>query len=166
MLFRSAIRDSENRVLFSGYATANFKLFVFVFCAIIAALGGALYVPQVGIINPSEMSPEKSLEAVVWVAVGGRGTLVGPIIGAIGVNWLKSFATHKFPEFWSYILGGMFIFVVIFMPKGLVGLPGQLRGLKDRWLRKRSTASMPTPPVSEKVVATDNPLETAQNTKD
>src|SRR5205814_7476910 len=81
-LVQRAVRDSETRVLFSGYAAANYKLFVFVLCAIIAALGGALYVPQVGIINPSEMTPDKSLEAVVWVAVGGRGTLLGPIIGA------------------------------------------------------------------------------------
>src|SRR4029453_8837404 len=85
-LIQRAIRDSENRVLFSGYATANFKLFVFVVAAIIAGLGGALYVPQVGIINPSEMAPDKSLEAVVWCAVGGRGSLLGPIIGAISVN--------------------------------------------------------------------------------
>ena len=93
-----AIRDTETRVLFSGYAAANYKLFVFVVAAIIAALGGALYVPQVGIINPSEMAPEKSLEAVVWCAVGGRGTLIGPIIGAIGVNALKSWATRAFPD--------------------------------------------------------------------
>src|SRR6185503_13574017 len=90
-LVQRAVRDSETRVLFSGYAAANYKLFVFVLCAMIAALGGALYVPQVGIINPSEMTPEKSLEAVVWVAVGGRGTLVGPILGAIGTNALKSY---------------------------------------------------------------------------
>ncbi|MBC8097711.1 MAG: urea ABC transporter permease subunit UrtC, partial [Akkermansiaceae bacterium] len=87
-LIQRAIRDSENRVLFSGYATANFKLFVFVISAIIAGLGGALFVPQVGIINPSEMSPEKSLEAVVWVAVGGRGSMLGPILGAVGINSL------------------------------------------------------------------------------
>lgn len=92
-----AIRDSENRVLFSGYATANYKLFIFVLAAVIASLGGALFVPQVGIINPSEMAPEKSLEAVVWVAVGGRGTLVGPIIGAVGINALKSYSTHSWP---------------------------------------------------------------------
>ncbi len=85
-LVQRAVRDSETRVLFSGYAAANYKLFVFVLCAMIAALGGALYVPQVGIINPSEMTPEKSLEAVVWVAVGGRGTLIGPIIGAVSIN--------------------------------------------------------------------------------
>lgn len=132
-LIQRAVRDSENRVLFSGYATANFKLFVFVVSAVIAALGGALFVPQVGIINPSEMAPEKSLEAVVWVAVGGRGTLFGPILGAIGINWLKSYATHAFAEQWPYILGLLFVFVTLFMPKGLVGIPGQLRALKARW---------------------------------
>ncbi|MDB6055980.1 MAG: amino acid transporter permease [Verrucomicrobiales bacterium] len=127
-----AIRDSENRVLFSGYSTASFKLFIFVICAIIAGMGGALYVPQVGIINPSEMTPEKSLEAVVWVAVGGRGTLVGPIIGAVAVNALKSYATRAFPDSWLFVLGGMFIIVVLFMPKGIVGLPAQLRDLRAR----------------------------------
>src|SRR5439155_19958065 len=91
-----AVRDSENRVLFSGYAAANYKLFVFVLAAVIASLGGALYVPQVGIINPSEMATDKSLEAVVWVAVGGRGTLVGPVLGAIGAIALESWATRAF----------------------------------------------------------------------
>jgi urea transport system permease protein len=131
-----AIRDSETRVLFTGYAAANFKLFVFVICAIIAALGGALYVPQVGIINPSDLAPDKSLEAVVWVAVGGRGTLVGPILGAISVNALKSFATRAFPEYWLLIEGALFILVVLFMPKGLVGLAGQLRNVLEPYWRK------------------------------
>lgn len=134
-LIQRAIRDSENRVLFSGYATANYKLFVFVFCAVLASLGGALYVPQVGIINPSEMAPDKSLEAVVWCAVGGRGTLVGPILGAVSINALKSFATRSFAEHWLYILGGLFIIVVLFMPNGLVGLPKQLQALKMRFTR-------------------------------
>jgi urea transport system permease protein len=133
-LIQRAIRDSENRVLFSGYATANFKLFVFVVAAVIAALGGALYVPQVGIINPSEMAPEKSLEAVVWCAVGGRGNLLGPILGAISVNALKSYATRAFAEQWLYLLGGLFILVVLFMPKGLIGLPEQLGALKRKLL--------------------------------
>ena len=101
--------------------------------AVISGLGGALYVPQVGIINPSEMAPEKSLEAVVWCAVGGRGSLVGPIIGAVTVNGLKSYATRAFAEQWLYILGGMFILIVLFMPKGIVGLPDQLRGLARRF---------------------------------
>jgi urea transport system permease protein len=131
-----AVRDSETRVLFTGYAAANFKLFVFVVCAIIAALGGALYVPQVGIINPGDMAPEKSLEAVVWVAVGGRGTLVGPIIGAISVNALKSFTTHAFPEYWLLIEGVLFILVVLFMPKGIVGLAGQAREMIESFRRK------------------------------
>ena len=127
-----AVRDSENRVLFSGYAAANFKLFVFVVSAIIAGLAGALYVPQVGIINPSEMAPDKSLEAVVWVAVGGRGTLIGPVVGAIAVNALKSWATRAYPDLWLIILGGMFVIVVLLMPKGIVGLPAQLLSLFKR----------------------------------
>ncbi len=132
-LVQRAMRDSETRVLFSGYAAANYKLFVFVICAVIAGLGGALYVPQVGIINPSEMTTEKSLEAVVWVAVGGRGTLVGPIIGAIGVNWLKSWATRAYPDIWLIIMGGMFMFMVLFVPGGIVGLPKQI----SDWFKRR-----------------------------
>jgi urea ABC transporter permease protein UrtC len=127
-----AVRDSENRVLFSGYAAANFKLFVFVVSAVIAGLAGALYVPQVGIINPSEMAPDKSLEAVVWVAVGGRGTLIGPVVGAIAVNALKSWATRAYPDLWLIVLGAMFVIVVLFMPKGIVGLPAQLLSLFKR----------------------------------
>jgi urea transport system permease protein len=134
-LVQRAVRDSETRVLFSGYAAANYKLFVFVLSAIIASVGGALFVPQVGIINPSEMTTERSLEAVVWVAVGGRGTLIGPILGAISINALKSWATRAYPDLWLIILGGMFVLVVLFMPKGLVGLPAQLKALWA-WLRK------------------------------
>ncbi len=137
-LIQRAVRDSENRVLFSGYATASFKLFVFVTAAVIAGLGGALFVPQVGIINPSEMGADKSIEAVIWVAVGGRGNLLGPILGAIGVNSLKSYATHSFAEQWPYILGGLFVFVTLFMPKGLVGLPSQIRAF---WSKPGSTAA-------------------------
>ena len=139
-LIQRAIRDSENRVLFSGYATANFKLFVFVVASVIAALGGALFVPQVGIINPSEMAPEKSLESVVWCAVGGRGNMIGPILGAVGVNALKSWATHAFAEQWPYILGGLFVFVTLFMPKGIIGIPDQLRSLKKKWFKGKTTA--------------------------
>jgi urea transport system permease protein len=131
-LVQRAIRDSENRVLFSGYAAANFKLFAFVLSAFIAAVGGVLYVPQVGIINPSEMATDKSLEAVVWVAVGGRGTLVGPILGAFGVNALKSWATRAYPDLWLMFLGTLFVLVTIFMPKGIVGLPAQIRGIVRR----------------------------------
>jgi len=131
-LVQRAIRDSEVRVLFSGYAAANYKLFVFVLCGVLAALGGALYVPQVGIINPSEMWPDKSLEAVVWCAVGGRGTLVGPIVGAVSVNALKSWATTHYPDLWLILLGGLFILVVLFLPKGIVGIPGMIAGLFKR----------------------------------
>src|SRR5262245_18516198 len=145
-LIQRAIRDSENRVLFSGYSTAHFKLFVFVTAAIISGLGGALFVPQVGIINPSEMSPEKSLEDVGWVAVGGRGNMLGPILGAVGINSLKSYATHAFAEQWPYILGLLFIFVTLFMPKGLIGLPEQFRELKKRCFAKNKPAA--TPPAS------------------
>jgi urea transport system permease protein len=132
-LVQRAIRDGENRVLFSGYAAANYKLFVFILSSLIAALGGALYVPQVGIINPSEMTPDKSLEAVVWVAVGGRATLIGPIIGAVGINALKSWATREFPDLWLIILGLLFIIVVLVLPGGVVSLPGRIRG----WLAQR-----------------------------
>ena len=142
-LIQRAIRDSENRVLFSGYATANFKLFIFVISAMIAAVAGALYVPQVGIINPSEMTPEKSLEAVVWVALGGRGTLVGPVIGAVSVNALKSWATRAYPDLWILILGGSFVLVVMFMPKGIVGIPGQIQGLLKRFRKKESRDDVP-----------------------
>jgi urea transport system permease protein len=128
-LVQRAIRDSETRVLFSGYAAANYKLFVFVVSSIIASLGGALFVAQVGAINPSEMNTEKSLEAVVWCAVGGRGTIIGPIIGAVGVNGLKTWATRSFPDFWPIFLGVLFILSVLFMPKGLVGLPAQIKAL-------------------------------------
>ncbi len=136
-LVQRAIRDSETRVLFSGYAAANYKLLIFVGCAAIAAIGGALYVPQVGIINPSEMTTERSLEAVVWCAVGGRGTLLGPILGAILVNALKSWATQKFPDQWLIFLGSVFIFVVLLMPKGIVGLPSQLKSI---WASSRNRA--------------------------
>ena len=152
-LVQRAIRDGENRVLFSGYAAAHFKLFVFVVASLIAAVGGALYVPQVGIINPSEMTPDKSLEAVVWVAVGGRGTLLGPIIGAVSVNALKSWATRAYPDLWLFILGGLFVVVVLLLPGGIVSLPGRI----SSWLKARRGSSVaPTSPAApaEKPVVT------------
>lgn len=136
-LVQQAIRDGENRVLFSGYATTHYKLFVFVLAALIAALGGALFVPQAGIINPEEMKAQNSLEAVVWVAVGGRGTLVGPIIGAISINLLKSWASRAYPDLWLIMLGGLFILVVLFLPGGLVSLPARLAPL---WKKIRGAA--------------------------
>ena len=128
-MIQQAVRDSENRVLFSGYATTAYKLFVFTVSAIMAGIAGAFYVPQVGIINPSEMAPSKSLDVVVWVAVGGRSTLYGPVIGAILVNLMKSYTTRYWPDYWLIISGAMFIFVVLFMPNGVVGLPKQLAGI-------------------------------------
>ena len=167
-LVQRAIRDGENRVLFSGYATAHFKLFIFVLAAVISGLGGALYVPQVGIINPSEMAPDKSLEAVVWCAVGGRGSLIGPILGAISVNALKSYATRAFAEQWLYLLGGMFILVVVFMPKGIVGLPDQMRqwwnGIRAR--QKGAARLAPSPPLSKGKGAGGKILSDATGSKD
>ena len=122
---QKAIRDSENRVRFSGYSTTHFKVFIFVLSAMIAGLAGALFVPQAGIINPGEMWPTKGLDIVVWVAVGGRGTKIGPIIGAVLVNMLKSWATKAYPDTWLIILGFLFVFVVLFMPNGIVGLWAQ-----------------------------------------
>jgi urea transport system permease protein len=117
-----AIRDGENRVRFSGYNPANYKMFVYCVSAGLAGLAGAVFVPQVGIISPSEMGIVPSVEMVIWVAIGGRGTLIGGIIGAILVNVLKSGLSESFPSVWSYFIGIMFVVVVMFMPKGLVGV--------------------------------------------
>ncbi len=138
-LIQRAVRDGENRVLFSGYSAAHYKLFVFVLSAVIASIAGALYVPQVGGINPSVMTPDKSLEAVVWVAVGGRGTLVGPILGAISINALKSYATRAFPDFWLILLGSLFIIVVLLLPGGIVSLPERLSALWKKFRTKPPT---------------------------
>jgi urea transport system permease protein len=117
-----AVRDAESRMRFLGYRVANYKLFVFVVSAIIAGIAGALYVPQVGIINPSEFAPGNSIEAAIWVAVGGRGTLIGAALGAIAVNFAKTFFTGAFPEYWLYGLGLLFVLTTLFLPKGLLGL--------------------------------------------
>ncbi|MSQ49738.1 MAG: urea ABC transporter permease subunit UrtC [Betaproteobacteria bacterium] len=118
----TAIRDAETRVAFCGYNTVYYKLAIFVLSAMICGIAGALYVPQVGIINPSEMSPANSIEIAIWVAVGGRGTLSGAILGAGLVNYAKSFFTQAFPEYWLYALGLIFIFVTLFLPQGVMGL--------------------------------------------
>jgi urea transport system permease protein len=123
-----AIRDSEQRVLFSGYSPANYKVFVFVLSAALAGVAGMLYVPQVGIITPAQIGVLPSLEMVIWVAVGGRGTLIGAIVGAVGVNWARSVLTNHFPELWPFFLGGLFIAVVLAFPEGLVGLFRKLGG--------------------------------------
>ncbi|OJW25541.1 MAG: urea ABC transporter permease subunit UrtC [Rhodospirillales bacterium 69-11] len=117
-----AVRDTEARTRFLGYRPESYKLVVWVLSAVMAGIGGALYVPQVGIINPSEFSPANSIEAVIWVAVGGRGTLVGAIVGALLVNFGKTWFTGMLPEFWLYALGALFIFVTLFLPRGVMGL--------------------------------------------
>jgi urea transport system permease protein len=125
----TAIRDAESRVMFCGYNPSHYKLFVWTLSAVICGIAGALYVPQVGIINPGEMSPANSIEIAIWTAVGGRGTLIGPILGAFIVNGAKSWFTQAFPEFWLFFLGLLFILVTLFLPRGVVGqMGGLLRG--------------------------------------
>jgi urea transport system permease protein len=118
----TAIRDAESRVMFIGYNPLWFKLFVWTLSAVLCGIAGALYVPQVGIINPSEMSVANSIEIAIWVAVGGRGTLIGPILGAFVVNLAKSWFTVSFPEYWLFFLGLLFIVVTLLLPRGIVGL--------------------------------------------
>jgi urea transport system permease protein len=124
-----AIRDAESRVMFSGYNPLGYKLAIWTLSAVMCGIAGALYVPQVGIINPGEMSPANSIEIAIWAAVGGRGTLVGPIVGAFVVNGAKSWLTVAAPEFWLYFLGGLFIVVTLFLPNGIVGLLRSPEGL-------------------------------------
>ena len=123
-----AIRDAESRVLFTGYNTLWYKLSIWTFSAVMCGIAGALYVPQVGIINPGEMNPAASIEIAIWTAVGGRATLIGPIIGAFFVNGAKSWFTVAFPEYWLYFLGAMFIGVTLFLPQGIIGLVRKLAG--------------------------------------
>jgi urea transport system permease protein len=122
-----AVRDAESRTRFLGWRAENVKLFAFTVSAVMAGIAGALYVPQVGIINPGEFDPANSIEVVIWVAVGGRGTIVGPIIGAVLVNAGKSWFTGVLPEFWLFALGGLFVAVTLFLPKGVVGMWDQWR---------------------------------------
>ncbi|HEY6922216.1 MAG TPA: urea ABC transporter permease subunit UrtC [Steroidobacteraceae bacterium] len=117
-----AVRDAESRARFLGYRVDNYKLWVFVFSAVLAGVAGALYVPQVGIINPGEFAPLNSIEVVIWVAIGGRGTLYGAVAGALLVNYAKTFLTGALPEMWLYALGALFVLVTVFLPKGIVGL--------------------------------------------
>ena len=117
-----AIRDAEQRTRFMGYRVENIKLWVFVFSAMLAGVAGALYVPQVGIINPNEFSPLNSIEVLVWVAVGGRATLYGAAMGAILINYAKSYLTVELPEVWLFVLGGLFVFVTLVLPQGVAGL--------------------------------------------
>lgn len=135
-----AIRDAESRTRFLGYRVDRFKLFVFTVSACMAGVAGALYVPQVGIINPSEFAPANSIETVIWVAVGGRGTLVGAALGAVVVNYAKTVFTSGFmAPYWLFALGALFVFVTIFMPKGILGTAQQL------WEKRRKPAPTATP---------------------
>jgi urea transport system permease protein len=123
-----AVRDAESRLMFSGYSTLGYKLSIWTLSAMMCGVAGALYVTQVGIINPSEMSPANSIEIAIWAAVGGRATLIGPILGAFIVNGAKSWLTVAYPEFWLYFLGALFIGVTLYLPDGVVGLVKKLRG--------------------------------------
>jgi len=125
-----AVRDAESRLMFCGYSPLPYKLSIWVLSAVMCGVAGALYVPQVGIINPSEMSAANSIEIAIWAAVGGRGTLIGPIVGAFLVNGAKSWLTVTAPEIWLYFLGGLFIIVTLYLPHGVVGWVRQLKG---RW---------------------------------
>jgi urea transport system permease protein len=122
-----AIRDTEERTRFVGYRVESYKLWLFTFSAILAGIAGALYVPQVGIINPSEFAPLNSIEVVIWVAVGGRGTLYGAVAGAVLVNYAKTYFTAALPELWLYALGALFVLVTLLLPFGLAGLFRRVR---------------------------------------
>ena len=124
----TAIRDQESRLMFLGYRTIYFKLAIWTLAAVLSGIAGALYVPQVGIINPSEMSPANSIEVAIWAAVGGRGTLFGPLLGAFAVNGAKTWFTVAYPELWQYFLGLLFVVVTLLLPRGLMGLADTLRG--------------------------------------
>jgi len=138
-----AVRDSEKRVVFSGYTPANYKLFVFVVSAGLAGLAGLLYAPQVGIITPAQIGVLPSLEMVIWVAVGGRASLAGAVLGAVSVNYGRSILTNYFPELWPFILGGLFVLVVLFFPDGLVGI---LRKGKSLLTQRKAAEEKPAVP--------------------
>ena len=127
-----AIRDAESRTRFIGYKVEQYKLFIFIVSAAMAGVAGALYVPQVGIINPNVFSPLFSIELVIWVAIGGRGTLYGAIVGAFIVNYASTYFTSALPEVWLYALGGLFVVVTLFLPKGVVGLLSKLNFKKEK----------------------------------
>jgi len=145
-LVLQAIRDNERRLEFLGYNVASYKIFVFAISAALAGLSGLLYAPQVGIITPSQVGVLPSLEIVIWVAFGGRGTLWGGLLGAISINWLRSVLTATYPSLWPIILGGLFVTVILFFPQGLVGLGSRLRALGTGKLRVvRAPASSAQP---------------------
>jgi urea transport system permease protein len=140
-----AIRDAESRTRFIGYRVENYKLAVFTLSAVLAGIAGALYVPQVGIINPSEFAPTNSIEAVIWVAIGGRGTLVGAALGAVLVNWGKTYFTGALPEYWLFALGLLFILVTLFLPQGIVGVISRRRTIPGRNVEEGKVDSTDVP---------------------
>ncbi len=140
-----ALRDGESRTRFLGYRAENYQLFVFTLSAALAGIAGALYVPQVGIINPSEFTPANSIEAVIWVAIGGRGTLVGAAMGAVLVNFGKSYFTGALPELWLFALGGLFIISTLFLPKGILGLFNRQNAKR----RNQTDAASPANPAGQ-----------------
>jgi urea transport system permease protein len=143
------VRDAESRTRFLGYRVEHAKLFAFVVSACMAGIAGALYVPQVGIINPSEFAPANSIEVVIWTAVGGRATLAGPIIGAVLVNGAKSYFTAALPNAWLFVLGGLFVFVTLFLPRGIVGtLAHGWRALADRRGAELAEEGVDPPPAA------------------
>jgi urea transport system permease protein len=140
-----AIRDGESRARFIGYRAERYKVWLFVYSAVIAGIAGALYVPQVGIINPGEFSPVNSIEIVIWVAVGGRATLIGAVLGALLVNYAKTRFTAIMPEAWLFALGALFVLVTLYLPNGLMGLKAQLIDRKTKRAQlKASSLSVPS----------------------
>ena len=144
-----AVRDAESRTRFIGYRVENYKLVVFTLSAMIAGVAGALYVPQVGIINPSEFAPANSIEMVIWVAVGGRGTLVGAALGALVVNAGKTWFTGALPDLWLFALGALFVFVTLFLPKGILGTLGEVWGKARRRMKFNGAAPAGVPSAAE-----------------
>jgi urea transport system permease protein len=140
-----AIRDAESRTRFLGYRVESYKVWIFAFSAVLAGIAGALYVPQIGIINPSEFSPINSIEVVIWVAVGGRGTLYGAAAGALLVNYAKTYLTSAFPDAWNYALGTLFVVVTLFLPRGIIGLRSGGFKKQEKDERRRVQARTPEP---------------------
>lgn len=158
-----AIRDGENRAGFAGYNTASYKVFVYALSAVIAGIAGALYVGQVGIISPAEVGIVPSVEMIIWVAIGGKGTLVGPVLGALAVNSLKTAASENFPELWSYFIGVLFVVVILWLPGGFISLrevPGRIRA---RLTQRREEQGAARPKAREDAAA-DKTMEQGYGT--
>ncbi|MFE8072299.1 urea ABC transporter permease subunit UrtC [Marinobacteraceae bacterium S3BR75-40.1] len=158
-----AVRDAESRTRFLGYRVEHIKTFAFVISSLLAAMAGALFVPQVGIINPSEFSPVNSIEIIVWVALGGRGTLYGAVIGAVAVNYAKTWFTGVFPDFWLFFLGGLFVVTTLFLPKGVVGVYQQVT---NRLQERRAHRKVPPSSEAKDTPATSSTPTTAESQQD